>query len=183
MHKTRDFFDINQNNWRISLQLRSTESFSHFAENEMKMKDKPTATIPYKFIIFFSERGAFAARSSHFHFPFAISLKIIWDVTPRFSVLVLFFILSQTQTLTRDLFLCVWIYLVCVPGVSPINNIKHGCSVVREATQCLGYQLIKLFQRHRQTTTKTTVEKEKEMETEATKTVAAMPSFRATLFL
>lgn len=43
MRETRDFFDINQNNWRISLQLRSTDSFAHFVvggEGENKLGSK-----------------------------------------------------------------------------------------------------------------------------------------------
>jgi len=69
MREARDFFDINQNNWRISLQLRSTDSFSHrvvIVEGEGEVEvvvsltakinssrhDTTTKTIPYKFIIF-----------------------------------------------------------------------------------------------------------------------------------
>lgn len=64
MRETRDFFDINQNNWRISLQLRSTDSFAHFVvvvsiggEGENKLgsnhnNNNNNKTIPYKFIIF-----------------------------------------------------------------------------------------------------------------------------------
>lgn len=122
MHKTRDFFDINQNNWRISLQLRSTESFSHFAENEMKMKDKPTATIPYKFIIFFSfaffffiERGAQLA----FSFPIRNFVENYLGCDAEifcFGFFLFFYFVTDADSHPRSLSLCVDIPCVCAGG-------------------------------------------------------------------
>lgn len=110
MRETRDFFDINQNNWRISLQLRSTDSFAHFVvvfvsiggEGENKLgsnHNNNNKTIPYKCIIFtltlYSALSGTRATQAPLPSllpapapvpvdPSCISLKMIWDVTPRF---------------------------------------------------------------------------------------------------
>jgi len=154
--ETRDFFGINQNNWRISLHWLLRDINRRIEPTE---KSKPTS-IPSEFIIF---------RLWHFHpfpilvldsfqLPFRICvfilLKIIWDVTERFlshphvAHLVATRVSaapSPERPLRICMYVCTNVYVPCAAArcARPINNIKHVC---RRRRRGRSYQLIKMTQ-------------------------------------